>query len=283
MLEGTLMLRNRKALTLVETLLVIIVFLLAMILMRINAGACNGHDFTTRCENNLRNLGQAMYIYAQDDPEGFPAIGERRDDGLLRIFDPEDRVTMPDMFSVPSPTVDMWVIYREQFVTAEQFICPWTNDEPDPALWPDDHYDFLSSANLSYAYQFQHDLSRSILGPSSGSIPPLLADSNPYIKGGIEADFYADRLSDGAGNSTNHRIRQRGQNVLFTDGRIELLVAPVAGFPGAIDPALGTDFGRDNIYTVFEDVPGGFIDPGSAAPTSNWCNLGGRSDACLVP
>jgi prepilin-type processing-associated H-X9-DG protein len=109
-----------------------------------------------------------------------------------------------------------------------------------------------------------------------------MADGNPYIKGHVEEDFFVDRLSDELGNSTNHRLRPRGQNVLFQDGHVESKPTPGVGLYGQVDPALG-GFGFDNIYTVYETIEPTFIDPGSASPTNVWCNLGGRSDACLVP
>lgn len=274
--------RIHKGLTLVEVLLLIIVILLALILLTISAGTCNGNDFTTRCAANMRGIGQAMYIYAQDDPQVFPAMGGQSADGLMRIFDPIDRVTPPFISGVPSPTVDLWTFVRTNYTTPDKFICPWTSDEPDPAQLYQDYYDFLSAANLSYAYQYQHDPDRRIIGTSSEPSFPFFADSNPYIKGGVTDDFYDDRLSDEAGNSTNHRVRERGQNVLFQDGHVELKDTPGVGLFGPAAPELG-GFGLDNIYTVFESGPAVLVDPGSAAPTSSWCNLGGRSDACLVP
>lgn len=275
----------RKAVTLIEILLLIIVFLLLILVMSNGVGNCNGDNLNARCMANLRGIGQAMYIYAQDDPQEFPSVGGIRseNDGLMRVFDPIDRVLMPPTTGgVPSPTVDMWVLLRHQNTVTEQFICPWTTDVPDPALWPQDYYDFLSPDNLSYAYQFQHDPDRGVLATYSAPNAPLMADSNPYIAGGVVADILFDRLSDDQGNSTNHRLRRRGQHVLYLDGHVELEPSPDVGIYGQAHPALGY-FALDNIYTVFEDLPPIYVDPGSDAPTSNWCNPGGRSDACLVP
>ena len=82
-------------------------------------------------------------------------------------------------------------------------------------MFMDDFYDFLGPENLSYAYQFQHDEDKRILSTSSAPTEVLMADSNPYIKGGVGGDFFADRLSADLGNSTNHRSRHRGILIVF--------------------------------------------------------------------
>lgn len=272
----------RRALSLVESLLLIIVILLLMLLFSAGAGTCNGNNFTTVCASHLRGIGQAFYIYAQDDPQVFPAIGSQSFSGQMRVFYPGDRVTPPWSSSVPSPTVDLWTVLRGQNALADQFICPWTQDVPDPAPWPQDYYDFYSPQNLSYAYQFQHDPDHEVLGTSSDPRSPLMADSNPYIKGGIVGNIYADRLSPDHGNSTNHRLRSRGQNVLFQDAHVDLVTTPGVGLYGRVAATLG-DYGFDNIYTLAGSLPPYFLDPGVYAPNAAQCNLSGHSDACLVP
>ncbi|HKQ50661.1 MAG TPA: hypothetical protein VJZ71_21500 [Phycisphaerae bacterium] len=244
----------------------------------------HGHpgELVTQCAAHLRGIGQAMYIYAQDDPGVFPALALVRteNDGLMQIFDPLDRVAEPSTTGIPSPTVDMWALVRIMNVAPETFICPFTADEPDPAPpFVQDYYDFLGPKNLSYAYQYQHDPNRPIIGTSSEPTFPLMADANPYIKGGVQSDLLQDRLSKKAGNSDNHKHRRDGQNVLYQDSHVDLEASPAVGLFGMTDPSLDSYY--DNIYTVHED--GGLVDPGIAAPTPEWCNLGSRSDACLVP
>lgn len=235
-----------------------------------------------QCASNLHGIAQAMYIYAQDDPQVFPAIAQVRaeNDGAMRIFDPEDRITVPSTTGIPSPTVDMWTVVRSGNADPEEFICPFTKDDPDPAPFPADYYDFLGPDNLSYAYQYQHDPNRRVVGPASEPSFPVLADGNPYIKGGITQAILQDRQSGHAGNSKNHKSRKKGQNVLFVDGSVDLEPSPDVGLFGEADPALDSS-GHDNVYTVHE--AGGYVDPGSDPPNETWCNLGSKSDACLVP
>ncbi len=237
----------------------------------------------TVCAANLRGIGQAMYIYAQDDPGVFPAMGPvlEANTGQMRIFNPQDRTTAPSETGIPSPTVDMWTLVRAGNVTPRQFICPSTTDMQDPAMFVTSYYDFASASNLSYAYQYQHDPNRRLIGTSSEPTFPLMADANPYIKGGVISGIQQDRLSQFRGNSTNHTNRE-GQNVLFQDGHVMFEKGPDVGLSGRTNiPQVSR--GRDNCYTWF--APGGsaYVDSGSAAPTPSVCNLGGRSDACLVP
>ena len=276
--------RNAKAVTLIEVLVGVTAVSLLLTLALPGFSPRGSKDKIARCASNLRGIGQAMYLYAQDDPQVFPAIANPRDenDGLMRVFHPDDRIMQPSTTGIPSPTVDLWALVRPGIATPSEFICPRTKDRPDPAQYPADYYDFLSADHLSYAYHFQHDPDQRVIGTSSDPGFPILADGNPYIKGGIERDIYTDRLSGQRGNTKNHRSRRQGQNVLFQDSHVNLEETPGVGLYGPVDPELGS-FGWDNIYTVFEDVEPVIMDPGSAAPTSTWCNLGGKSDACLVP
>jgi len=235
----------------------------------------------TVCAANLRGIGQAMYIYALDDPGTFPAIAQvlETNSGRMRIFNPQDRTTMPSTTGIPSPTVDMWVLVRAGDATPKQFTCPSTTDMADPAWNVTAYYDFASAANLSYAYQYQHDPDRPVLGTSSEPSFPFMADANPYIKGGVMGFIQTDRLSPSRGNSTNHTNRE-GQNVLYQDGHVLFEKGPDCGLAG-VTTIPQVSRARDNIYTWY--VPGAPVDPGSAAPNPKICNLGSRSDACLVP
>ncbi|MFH1417540.1 MAG: DUF4190 domain-containing protein [Planctomycetota bacterium] len=239
----------------------------------------------TVCMANMRGLGQAMYIYAQDDPGTFPAIGKRRkaNDGAFLLYDPATRTAPPANDALPSPTVDLWVLTRDNYTTPKHFICPSSADVLDPVLDPTLYYDFAGAQNLSYAYHFQHDPNRRVLGTSSEPTFPLLGDANPYIKGGVPSSaFAADRQSSFNGNSANHTNRE-GQNVLFQDGHVSFENGPDVGLSGV--STLANSRQKDNCYTTHD--AGGQIDPGSAAPSASGtrgvCNLGDKSDACLIP
>lgn len=241
-----------------------------------------------KCAANLRSLVQSMYIYAQDG-DVFPAISVTRaeNDGAMVIFDPATRQTQPSTTGIPSPTVDLWMLLRTSMAQPKTFICPLTNDRRDPVLDTTAYFDFASPRNLSYAYQFQHDPNRRPISTTSEPTFPLLADGNPYIKGGVTRDVLQDRLSRARGNSKNHGKKLRpGENTALLDGSASYERSPDIGLPGPAHPDLvaegATRFGND-CYTFFDEVPGAYVDPGAAGPTAVYCNLGGKSDACLVP
>jgi hypothetical protein len=236
-----------------------------------------------------------MYIYAQDEPHVFPAISvtagvppSTASEGQFRLFYPQDRTTSPSTTGIPSPTVDLWALVRAGTVAPKQFICPSTTDAPDPAEDTMAYYDFLSMANLSYGYQFQHDPDRSVIGLTSEPTFPILADGNPYVKGRVTGSLITDRQSEFRGNSANHANRE-GQNVLFQDGRVAFERGPDVGLPGNINPSLTVSRGRDNCYTAHGETTGAPVDYGYLPPIwldpedIGFLNLGSRSDACLVP
>jgi len=235
------------------------------------------------CSANLRGMGQALYIYAQDG-DVFPMSAERRkeNDGAMVLFNKATRDKAPAADALPSPTVDLWAVIRQNNATPKQFTCPLTKDEPDTAQDVTSYFDFLTATHLSYAYQYQYDRNLQPLGTGSDPTRPLVADSNPYLKGGIKAAPLADRLSEAKGNSTNHGESRPSQNVLFVDGHVSLEKSPDCGVAGVRNRVqLPSTRGRDHIYTVHK--PHRQVDPGFAAPTSTQCNLGSKSDSCLVP
>ncbi len=275
--------RKFRAFTLLELLTAMAIVMMLMAILLPSASHSRERAKRTVCGTNLRGIGHGLYLYANEDPYGFPVIGptDLENTGQMRLFHLQDRTGIPVTTGIPSPTVDMWAMVRPSFSLPRQFICPSTTDQPDPAVDLTAYYDFLSSQNLSYAYQYQHDPHRRVIGPSSEPEFPGMADGNPNNKGGVSGSIQQDRLSIWAGNSVNHTDRD-GQNVLFQDGHVVFEKGPDVGFSGRTDiPQVSR--GRDNIYTWFVSSSNAMVDPGSAAPNPNLCNPGSRSDACLVP
>ena len=287
--------RNRKAFTLIELLVVIAIIALLISILLPSLSRARELSKRTVCAANLRGIGQAMYIYAQDDPQVFPAINANKSVTVMTLFGGWTNQPQPNnpwrlntggtqIYNGPSPTVDMWTVVRANNTTPKQFICPSTTDTPDPAQDTTAYYDFLGATNLSYAYQYQHDPDRRIIGTSSEPSFPFMADANPYLKGGeTTVALNTDRQGPFRGNSKNHTNRE-GQNVLFQDGHVLFEKGPDAGLSGKTF-TLPIYRGRDNIYTTFVDGTNAIVDPGIAKPSAagNQVNLGSRSDACMVP
>ncbi len=287
--------RKPKAFTLIELLVVVAIIALLISILLPSLSRARELSKRTVCMANQRGIGQAFYIYAQDDPGTFPAISvaagaedSAASEGQMQIFFETDRTSAPATLGIPSPTVDMWTIVRANNTTPKQYICPSSPDIQDPAQDTSVYFDFSGPGNLSYAYQYQHDLNRRVVGTSSEPTFPVLADGNPYIKGGYSGSsptLLNDRNSAARGNSSNHTNRE-GQNILFQDGHVSFDKGPDAGLSGRIAGATHSR-GKDNIYSTHTfNQP---VDPGTNKPKATpraqdgECNLGGKSDACLVP
>jgi prepilin-type N-terminal cleavage/methylation domain-containing protein len=276
--------KSKKAFTLIELLVVIAIIALLISILLPSLSRARELAKRTVCASNLKGLGEAHYIYAQDgDVFVMKAIVRTLNDGNMRRFWVTDRGPFePSTTGIPSPTVDMWMLLRANNSTPKQFNCPSTPDQPDPAKDTTAYYDFLTAMHLSYAYQFQHDPNRKALGTSSEPIFPFMADSNPYVKGEVQSTVSDDRQAQWRGNSTNHSNRE-GQNILFVDSHVSFNKGPDVGLAGN-SPLLVSTL-RDNCYTVHADQAD--VDPGDrpnpTAPTSVVANLGDKSDACLLP
>jgi len=284
--------RRAKAFTMIELLTVIAIVSILVGISLPNLSRSREEAKRTVCAANERGIGQAFYLYAMEapDPGHFPSIGPLVDAGSnnAHMFYSADRTSEPSTTGAPSPTVDLWAVVRRDYSVPKQFICPSTTDIPDPVADTTVYFDFASIKNLSYGYQFQHSQNRTIIGMSSEPTFPVLADGNPYIKGGVSAgvSLPSDRTGSGRGNSTNHSDRE-GQNVLYQDTHVEFERGPDVGLPGKVQ-SVPRSRGRDNCYSYFVSIYDP-VDPGVMKP--EWVAsvgtatvaLGGKSDACLVP
>ena len=280
--------QKKKAFTLIELLVVVAIIALLISILLPSLSRARELSKRTVCAANLRGIGQAMYIYAQDDPQIFPSLAQDSFTGSVYLFYPTHRTSLPSTTGIPSTTADLWAIVRANNTTPKQFVCPSTTDVPDPATDSTAYYDFQGQINLSYAYQYQHDPNRRPIGTSSEPTFPFMADSNPYLKGGVPGStLVTDRNSQYRGNSTNHTNRE-GQNILFQDGHVTFEKGPDVGLSGK-SQNVPSSRGRDNCYTVHDSTLNAQVDPGFAAPswttpgTAGTCNLGSKSDSCLIP
>jgi prepilin-type N-terminal cleavage/methylation domain-containing protein len=287
--------QRARAFTLIELLTVMAIMAALISLSMPTLSRTREEAKRTVCMANERGIGHAFYLYAMNapDPGVFPAIAQTSTatSNNFQIFISSARTTEPSTTGIPSPTVDMWAVVRVSYALPKQFICPSTMDIADPVADTSVYYDFLSAANLSYAYQYQHSPNRRMIGMASEPVFPVLADANPYIKGGlgVSPTLSADRTGPGRGNSFNHMNRE-GQNVLSQDGHVEFEKGPDVGLSGKINSgAEKVSRGKDNCYSTHNtNSP---VDWGDAKPTvtgspgsqTGTCNLGDKSDACLLP
>jgi len=287
--------KKKRAFTLIELLVVVAIIALLISILLPSLSRARELSKRTVCSANLRGIGQAMYIYAQDDPQIFPAIFQdtQAQSSNMYLFNNNlHRSNIPSTTGIPSPTADLWSIVRANNTTPKQFICPSTTDVPDPATDCTAYYDFLSISNLSYGYQFQHSPNRRPIGTSSEPTFPIMADANPYVKGGVPYNSVGpDRTSQFRGNSVNHTNRE-GENILFQDGHVVFEKGPDVGLSGnRTNTQLTMSRFRDHCYTYHASTAGAPVDYGVQGPSWNAGSptspgtilLGGKSDCCMAP
>lgn len=241
------------------------------------------------CMRHLQRLCVGMLSYHEENNRIWPMQFDKREknDGKIRLFNKRYRKEKPKATDIPSPTADLWMLVRSRQLKSDQFICPLTKDTPDPARDVGKVHDFASSKHLSYGYLYQYGpflKFREIREGSGIRDPmPLLADGNPYIKGGVKTDPLDDRNSPFKGNSLNHGKNRPGQNIVFMDGLVLYVESPDVSIgpsrKGTMHPDLKDASGNDNYYTVHD---GDMVDPG-LAPTKTKCKTKTREDVCLIP
>jgi prepilin-type N-terminal cleavage/methylation domain-containing protein len=294
--------KRRFAFTLIELLVVVAIIALLISILLPSLSRARELSKRTVCLANIRGLGQGMHIYAQDG-DVFPMYAGLSSQGRVIMFDPAKR-NITTIGNIPStngdanasPTGDLWMLLRGLNSSPKQFICPSTNDQPDPAQDYTVHYDFADSNRLSYGYQYQHAQATATATPprslgTAGTDPrwPVLGDANPKIKGGVTSSVSQDRVSAFKGNSANHTNREVS-NLLFQDAHAESCKEPGQGLAGTA----GTG-GRpyDNVYSRHDPGTAANVDPGVQYPQITLASVGtattgnllltSRSDCVLMP
>lgn len=294
-----------KGFTLVELLVVIgiIALLISILLPSLNRARETANR--VKCASNLRQIGQAIQLYANDNKGSYPRT--IYNSGLASTSVSGFAITnqgyaMSDPFgnvaasSVSASTSDvgvnnvcasLFLLCRTQDISPEVFTCPSSNATKDDfgggANSAQNRANFTSTQNnLSYSYANPF-ASTTAVGAGyrlTTSLSPdfaVAADMNPGAApinlnsvGNIRSSSPSSQMR--LGNSNNHD--RDGQNVLYGDGHVEFVQSPFAGIA------------RDNVYTVSDrtTVTGG---AGPASPLLTTTTIVGTpcdaNDSVLLP
>jgi prepilin-type processing-associated H-X9-DG protein len=282
-------------------LVVMVVLLLAGLCMTaIDAAGDQVSD--TFCAAQLRNLGKALFTYAESNQGWLPDVGAVSPQvGRLPLGGPlfEDTWDHPGTGQWPDSRhagnhANLYLLIRQGLASPGDFLCPATGDSPTPGGPPPRRTGFIDlregsdqftdaqqtffreRASRHCSYSYQNMLGHPMCDPSvaepeasmfhverSPSDLAILADHNPYTCIRGTGRRCLDPDKEPTANSLNHG--GRGQNVLYLDGRVQWHTTPECG-------AALPDGTRDNIY---RPAAGAVTDP-TNIPRH-------RKDSYLVP
>jgi prepilin-type N-terminal cleavage/methylation domain-containing protein/prepilin-type processing-associated H-X9-DG protein len=240
--------RNRSGFTLIEVLVVlgIIMILMAIILPAIEH--VRHQAYRADCASNLRQVGQALVSYCNDNHGNYPrtkyVVGAPLTKGTGAAAADPFAVNGPDANDLTAP---WFLLMRAQKLPPVLMLCPY-NDvnvfEPDKAnpMTRGNFTDYRKNLGYSFANPYPDAAALAggykLTGKTSASFA-VAADLNP----GMTRRGYDARMAvAGAAwsqmklaNSGNHE--KGGQNVLYGDGHVDWKDNALVGVSG------------DNIYT----------------------------------
>lgn len=217
-------------------------------------------DRRVRCEDNLRAIMEGLRQYAKlTDAHGkpihvFPSViheAARRGYTAYTGADSPDPFAKDTRVKPNDVTASLWLVVRYGFVGPARFICPSTDQSPDPMLTgggvttAGKRSNFTDGSHLSYSYAspFSNAKGYNLSEDSHVGDFALMADKNPGVSGKNNVTlpaWNAQPFDLAKANSRNHG--NVGQNVLYADGHVSWQTTAYCGN--------GQEGLRDNIYTA---------------------------------
>ena len=275
--------QDRRGFTLIELLVVVAIIALLISILLPSLARARELSKRTVCAANLKGTGTGFYTYGNENNDDWPAAASvpppatpRDVTGAVyvkQISAKRGKDNQPQAGETTTSTIyvstvrNFWTLVRTGASGPKSFICPSSEDQPNPEANPQDYWDFglgnddsnnaateakcqAGYKQVSYGYQVPYGrLGR----PSSDRDQemPLAADKGPYgynIDGGQGSALAAPNTIPNSTsspdewrkyNSPNHGGfgDGEGQVVLYADGHAEFQTTPIVGV------------GKDNIYT----------------------------------
>lgn len=264
---------HRRGLTLIDLLIASAILAIGATLLLAAAGESAEYKRRVKCASNLRQIGLAMMLYAnenrgafprtmyapqnptptwgtpyQGDPTLGPVRWDAREDASPDPFAADDKPNTKYRPAANDVTAALFLIMRTQDIAIPSFLCPtaqlkkWDfGGGAHTALgwtnWPGNKG---IAQHLSYSYANPYGSKDAVargfrLNNVLGAEFVLASDMNPGGEAvtALTVQSPADEMRKG--NSLNHG--QEGQNALFADAHIEFQQNPFIGVM------------RDNIFT----------------------------------
>ncbi len=238
---------RREAFTVIEILIVIGIIAVLMAILLPAIERARHQAYIDKCANNLRQIGQALILYGNENHNSFPRTAYVP--GLPLTFgtgisSPEPFASGPGGVAVNDVTAAAYLLLLREKLPPAIFICPY-NDETEfatdtAAAGDPGRSNFTDYAkNLAYSIANPYPSAAAVAAGYPLKLPvsadfPLAADLNPGVDPpvsdvlSVQPGMASSLMRKGL--SRNHE--RDGMNVLFGDGHVSWHTDPFCGRNG---------------------------------------------------